>query len=210
MSSFPLSGPMPAPSPCSTPTPAGSRSRFTSARPTASTALGLNGHGVTGWCVLNARALLVRDVTTEPRYIAVRTAARCEMAAPMRDGEQVIGVIDLESDRTGHFTAGDLALLEQLTIEATLIVQQLWRMRALQAKARQLETLLTTDQAIVAKLESQELLDTLTRDGRQPGQQLGKGVHLGATGPEAQAWPLGPQIHNLALNPLHCPPQRWL
>ena len=48
------------------------------------------GHGVTGWCVLNARALLVPDVSIEARYIAVRPAARCEMAAPMRDGEQVI------------------------------------------------------------------------------------------------------------------------
>ena len=125
------------------------------------------GHGVTGWCVLNARSLLVPDVSTEARYIAVRPAARCEMAAPMRDGEQIIGVIDLEGDRAGHFTPADLALLERLTQEATLIVQQLWRMRALQTKARQLETLLTTGQALVAKLESQELLDTLTRDTRR-------------------------------------------
>ena len=141
--------------------------------------LGLKlGHGVTGWCVLNARALLVPDVTTEPRYIAVRPAARSEMAAPMRDGEQVIGVIDLESDRTGHFTAGDLALLEQLTLEATSIVQQLWRMRALQAKARQLETLLTTGQSLVAKLESQELLDTLTRDTRRMMQGRACALYL--------------------------------
>ena len=141
--------------------------------------LGLKlGHGVTGWCVLNARALLVPDVTAEPRYIAVRPAARAEMAAPMRDGEQVIGVIDLESDRTGHFTAGDLALLEQLTLEATSIVQQLWRMRALQAKARQLETLLTTGQSLVAKLESQELLDTLTRDTRRMMQGRACALYL--------------------------------
>ena len=125
------------------------------------------GHGVTGWCVLNARALLVPDVAVEPRYIAVRTDTRCEMTAPMRDGEQVIGVIDLESDRPGHFRPEDLLLLERLTREATLIVQQLWRTQALQAKARQLETLLTTGQALVAKLESQELLDTLARDTRR-------------------------------------------
>ena len=125
------------------------------------------GHGVTGWCVLNARPLLVPDVSTEPRYIAVRRAARCEMAAPMRDGEQVIGVIDLESDHVARFSGNDLALFERLTREATLIVQQLWRTQALQAKARQLETLLTTGQALVAKLESQELLETLTRDTRR-------------------------------------------
>jgi len=173
--------------------------------PEASHGLGLKlGHGVTGWCVLNARALLVPDVTTEPRYIVVRPAARCEMAAPMREGEEVIGVIDLESDRTGHFTAGDLALLEQLTIEATLIVQQLWRMRALQAKARQLETLLTTGQSLVTKLESQELLDTLTRDARRmmQGRACALYLHDAARGtvrfgafdsPEATALPEGEQ-----------------
>lgn len=136
--------------------------------PTEAEGFGLKlGHGVTGWCVLNARALLVPDVAVEPRYIAVRAAARCEMAAPMRDGDQVIGVIDLEGDRVQQFTPADLALFERLTQEATLIVQQLWRMQALQAKAGQLETLLTTGQALVAKLESQELLDTLARDTRR-------------------------------------------
>jgi signal transduction histidine kinase len=125
------------------------------------------GHGITGWCVLNSRAVLVPDVSTELRYIAVRPTAKCEMAAPMTDGTVVIGVIDLESDRLGGFTSADLSLLERLTLEATHVVLQLWRTRHLQAKARQLETLLTTGQSLVGKLESQELFATLTRDTRR-------------------------------------------
>jgi signal transduction histidine kinase len=124
------------------------------------------GHGVTGWSVLNARSLLVPDVTVESRYIAVRPSTRCEMAAPMHDEDHIMGVIDLESDRTGGFTPADLALLERLALEATHVVRQLWRIRGLQAKARQLETLLTTGQSLVAKLESQQLFATLTRDAR--------------------------------------------
>ena len=173
--------------------------------PSDTTSFGLKlGHGVTGWCVLNARALLVPDVAVEPRYIAVRTDTRCEMTAPMRDGEQVIGVIDLESDRPGHFRPDDLVLLERLTREATLIVQQLWRTQALQAKARQLETLLTTGQALVAKLESQELLDTLARDTRRmlQGSACALYLHDAARGtmrfgaldaPGAPAFPAGEQ-----------------
>lgn len=125
------------------------------------------GHGITGWCVLNARALLVPDVTIEPRYIAVRPATRCEMAVPMQTADRVIGVVDLEHDRVSGFSAGDLALLERLTTEATHLVLLLWRTRHLQAKARQLETLLTTGQSLVAKLETQELFVTLTRDTRR-------------------------------------------
>jgi signal transduction histidine kinase len=124
------------------------------------------GHGITGWCVLNRRSVLVPDVTAEPRYIAVRPAARCEMAAPMIDGDHVIGVIDLESDRAAGFGAADLAILEQLAAEAARVMQRLWQVRHLQAKARQLETLTTTGQSLVSKLEQQELFDTLTRDAR--------------------------------------------
>lgn len=124
------------------------------------------GHGITGWCALNRRALLVPDVATEPRYISVRPSARCEMAAPMMDGDQMIGVIDLESDRLAGFGAADLALLEQLAGEAARVLQRLWQLEHLQAKARQLETLITTGQSLVAKLEQQELFDSLTRDAR--------------------------------------------
>jgi signal transduction histidine kinase len=89
------------------------------------------------------------------------------MAAPLRDGDLVVGVIDLESDRLGGFTPDDLILLEHLAREAANIVIQLWRTRHLQAKARQLEALLATGQSLVAKLETQELFTALTRDTRR-------------------------------------------
>jgi signal transduction histidine kinase len=124
------------------------------------------GHGITGWCVLNRRSLLVADVTFEPRYIAVRPSARCEMAAPIEHEEQVMGVIDLESDRVGGFSAADLALLEQLAAEAGRVLRRLWQVMHLKEKARQLESLITAGQSLVTKLEQQELFDTLTREAR--------------------------------------------
>ena len=122
------------------------------------------GHGITGWCVLNGRAVLVPDVANEPRYIAVRAPTRCEMAAPMRDGDQMLGVIDLECDRVGGFDEEDLELLQQLADETGRVMQRLWQHAHLRDKARQLEALITTGQSLVSKLEQQELFDTLTRD----------------------------------------------
>ena len=120
------------------------------------------GHGITGWCVLNRRSLLVPDVSVEPRYIAVRPAARCEMAVPMIDGEQMVGVIDLESDRFAGFSEADLALLELLAAEAARVMQRLWQLAHLKNKARQLESLITAGQSVVTKLEQYDLFDTLT------------------------------------------------
>lgn len=124
------------------------------------------GHGITGWCVLNRRPLLVSDVAYEPRYIAVRPSARCEMAAPIQAEDHVIGVIDLESDRVGGFTPADLALLELFAAETARVMQRLWQLGHLKSKARQLESLITAGQSLVTKLEQQELFDTLTREAR--------------------------------------------
>ena len=125
------------------------------------------GQGVTGWVAFHGRPQLVPDVTIDPRYIALRPDVRCEMAAPMEAQGQVIGVINLDSDRRDGFTAADLALLVRLTAEATTVVQHLWQLHHLQGKARQLEALITIGQSLVSKLEEQELFDTVTREARQ-------------------------------------------
>ena len=125
------------------------------------------GQGITGWVAFHGRAQLVPDVSADPRYVMLRMDVRCEMAAPMEANGQVIGVINLDSDKIRGFSEVDLALLERLTAEATTVVQRLWQLRQLQGKARQLETLITIGQSLVSKLEEQELFDTVTREARQ-------------------------------------------
>jgi GAF domain-containing protein len=136
------------------------------------------GHGITGWCALNHRSILVPDVDAEPRYIAIRKAARCEMAAPMMDNDQIIGVVDLEIDRVGGFSTDDVALLEQLASEAARVMQRLWQLGHLKDKARQLESLITAGQLLVTKLEQQALFDTLTRESCQMLQVRACGLYL--------------------------------
>lgn len=136
------------------------------------------GHGVTGWCVFNRRSLLVPDVTQEPRYIVVRKSARCEMAAPMQDGEIMIGVVDLEHDRIGGFSPEDLLLLEALAAEGARVLQRLWLVQHLQGKARQLESLITAGQSLVTKIEQQELFDNLTKETRHMMQARACALYL--------------------------------
>ncbi len=180
------------------------------------------GHGVTGWCVLNRRSWLVPDVTVEPRYIAVRASTRCEMAAPIRDGDHVIGVVDLESDRPAGFTPADLAALELLADEAARVMQRLWQLGHLRAKARQLESLITAGQSLVTKLEPQELFDTLTREARHMFQARSCALYLhdaerqlvrcaSLSGSPAVAPPAGefPLEGCLFASPIHTRRQIW-
>src|SRR5690606_30763077 len=126
----------------------------------------------------NQRSLLVPDVTFEPRYIAIRPSARCEMAVPILHEDQVMGVIDLESDRVGGFTRDDLALLEELATEIARVMQRLWEVGHLKTKARQLESLISAGQSLVTKLDQQELLDAFTRDARHMLQARACALYL--------------------------------
>jgi signal transduction histidine kinase len=100
------------------------------------------------------------------------------MAAPIRDGDHVIGVIDLESDRLAGFTPDDLSDLEHLAIEAARVMQRLWQLGHLKGKARQLESLIIAGQSLVTKLELQELFDTLTREARNMMQARACALYL--------------------------------
>ncbi|ATC65346.1 histidine kinase [Nibricoccus aquaticus] len=128
------------------------------------------GQGITGWVAFHGRAQLVPDVSVDSRYISMRPEIRAEMAVPMEENGQILGVINVDSDVTGGFTDPDLQLLTLCTQEATAVMTRLWQLRQLRGKARQLETLITIGHSLVSKIEQQELFDTVTRDARQVTQ----------------------------------------
>ncbi|MDR1281945.1 MAG: GAF domain-containing protein, partial [Opitutaceae bacterium] len=126
------------------------------------------GQGITGWVAFHGRPQLVPDVRADPRYIPVRPEVRSEMTAPLvQENGQVLGVINLDSDAPGTFTQAHLDELVRLADEATCVLLRVWQLSHLQGKARQLEALVAAGQALVTKLEPQELHDTITRDARK-------------------------------------------
>ncbi len=169
--------------------------------------LGLKmGQGITGWVAFHGKPLLVPDVSADPRYVRIRPQVMCEMAVPMletirvvEEASQVLGVINLDSDVANVFSSEDLDLLELCAIEATAVMQRIWRLQLLNAKAHQLEVLIGSGQALVGKLEERDLLESVVLDARrimnarasavylyEPGRNL---VHLAAwSAPEGFSW----------------------
>ncbi len=125
------------------------------------------GQGITGWVAFHNKPQLVSNVAADPRYISLRPEVRCEMAAPMEENGQTLGVINVDCDEVDGFNEADLQLLVLCTQEATAVMSRLWQLRQLRGKARQLETLITIGHSLVTKLEEQELFDTVTEDAAQ-------------------------------------------
>jgi len=71
-----------------------------------------DGKGVVSWVARNRRPVLVSDVTSDPRYYAAFSGTRSELAVPVLSGDQLLGILNVESPRTGFFDDEDRQLLE--------------------------------------------------------------------------------------------------
>lgn len=81
------------------------------------------GRGVCGTAAARDQTLVVDDVRQFPGHIACDCASRSEIVVPLRGDGRVVGVLDIDSPRTGRFTAEDRAGLEAF---AAALEAELW------------------------------------------------------------------------------------
>ena len=70
--------------------------------------------GIVGAAASLKEAVLVSDVTVDPRYLMVNPETRSELAIPMMHKGKVIGVLDLESPQLDYFTEDHVQTLSIL------------------------------------------------------------------------------------------------
>ena len=64
-------------------------------------------------------------MTSDPRYLETLGTTRSEVVVPVkRESGEVVGLIDVESDRRDAFSPRDVALLEK---QAALAAARLWK-----------------------------------------------------------------------------------
>lgn len=69
------------------------------------------GRGITGWVAREGRPVLVPDVRNDDRYVEANPKVRSEMAVPIKWGDEVVGVLNLDHHEPGAFAEEDLELL---------------------------------------------------------------------------------------------------
>ena len=81
--------------------------------PVACTRIGY-GKGVCGTSWKERRTIVVEDVEQFPGHIACSSESRSEIVVPLYKGGEVIGVLDIDSERLATFDATDQLWLEQI------------------------------------------------------------------------------------------------
>jgi putative methionine-R-sulfoxide reductase with GAF domain len=68
--------------------------------------------GISGRVARSGKASFVRDVRTDPEYVAGLVGTVSEIAVPIRLNDEVIGVLNVETSDPEQFESGTLELLE--------------------------------------------------------------------------------------------------
>jgi L-methionine (R)-S-oxide reductase len=70
------------------------------------------GSGICGAAATARATIVVDDVNADPRYLACSIETQSEIVVPIMHGDDVLGEIDIDSDRRAAFDQQDRALLE--------------------------------------------------------------------------------------------------
>ena len=70
------------------------------------------GRGICGAAAADKTTIIVDDVNADPRYLACSLETRSEIVVPIMRGCDVLGEIDIDSDRAAAFGPDDKRLLE--------------------------------------------------------------------------------------------------
>ena len=114
--------------------------------------------GITGTSVLKKQPVYAPDVAKDPRYICCAQSTRSELAIPLMVRDEVVGVLDCQSDRVNHFDHETIDLLTMFSTQASIALQNA-RLYSLERKrARQLEAINTIAQQCTAVMDLEDLL----------------------------------------------------
>ena len=81
------------------------------------------GEGLVGYAALHKEAVLVADVSQDPRYIKLVPDVRSELAIPLLLKDRCIGVVDLESPELDAFSKRDVEILSLLASQAAVAIE---------------------------------------------------------------------------------------
>jgi sigma-B regulation protein RsbU (phosphoserine phosphatase) len=81
------------------------------------------GVGLIGWAAEHKEAVLVSDVSKDPRYVHAVKDVRSELVIPLLMKDRVIGVFDLESPELDAFTKEHAELLTLLATQAAIAIE---------------------------------------------------------------------------------------
>jgi diguanylate cyclase (GGDEF)-like protein len=114
--------------------------------------------GIIGAAVSKKQPVYAPDVTKDPRYICCAQSTRSELAIPLMVCDEVVGVLDCQSERLDRFDDETIELLTLFSTQASIALQNAHLYSLERQRARQLEAINTIAQQSTAVMDLEELM----------------------------------------------------
>lgn len=114
--------------------------------------------GITGASVLKKQPVYAPDVSQDPRYLCAAQSTRSELAIPLMVHDEVVGVLDCQSDKLNFFDKETIELLTLFSTQASIALQNARLYSLERQRARQLEAINTIAQQTTAVMDLEDLL----------------------------------------------------
>jgi len=116
------------------------------------------GQGITGAAAVKKQPVYSPDVSRDTRYFCSAKSTRSELAIPLMLRDEVVGVLDCQSERPHHFDNETIDLLTLFSNQAALALQNARLYSLERQRARQLQAINAIAQQTTAVLDLEELL----------------------------------------------------
>lgn len=80
------------------------------------------GSGITGWVAAHRKPLRINDISQDTRYIQVSSNTRSELALPLIFRNEILGVLNVESEQVGAYNENDEEMLGTLAGSLAAII----------------------------------------------------------------------------------------
>ena len=119
--------------------------------------------GITGWVAANRVPLNVPDVAKDDRYVQWVEETKSEIAVPMLGGEQVVGVLDVQSTEVNAFSEDDLRTLSLVAAQAAIAVERARLFQEAHRRTQEQATLFQASAAVLSTLHIDEVLHEVAK-----------------------------------------------
>ena len=114
--------------------------------------------GITGAAARLKRPVYVPDVSKDPRYVVSAQSTRSELAVPLMVRDEVVGVLDCQSQQLNFFDSETIDLLTLFSTQASMALQNAHLYSLEQRRAAQLEAINAIAKQTTAVLDLNDLL----------------------------------------------------
>jgi serine phosphatase RsbU (regulator of sigma subunit)/putative methionine-R-sulfoxide reductase with GAF domain len=121
------------------------------------------GSGIIGYVAQTRAPYVANDVGQEPRFILDVDGTQSEAALPLLVGDDLIGVLDVQSDRRNAFDEDTVSVLQTLADQIAVAIQSANAYTRQQQEAQTLSALLLSAETIARATGLDELVTSIVR-----------------------------------------------